>query len=239
MCTVSFISRNGTIYLTSNRDENVARKKAFKPAIEQIDDTVILFPKDPQGGGSWFIINEHNHAGILLNGAFKNHVSTGNYARSRGLILLEVMTSTHPYRDLSLKDLKGIEPFTLILFQDDYLYQCRWDGLKKYFLPLPIDEDYIWSSSTLYDIESKNKRECLFKKFVGNTIIHNGDDIINFHLTNQGDFENGFVIKRKSGIETLSVTQAVLNSNKADLFHYDLDTKVKHKSSLVATKQLS
>ncbi len=238
MCTVSFISRNNTVYLTSNRDENIARRKAFLPEVQKINDTNILFPKDPHGGGSWFIINENKCVGILLNGAFTKHVSTGVYKRSRGLILLEVMTSFNPYQSLSIMELEDIEPFTLILFQENKLYEYRWDGNKKHMLPLSIESDYIWSSSTLYDLQSKNKRENLFKDFIDNTSIQNGDQIVDFHQSNQEDLENGFVMKRNSGVETLSVTQAALNLGTANLVHHDLKEKTINHTALKMTSNL-
>ncbi|WP_435624891.1 NRDE family protein [Flagellimonas sp.] len=222
MCTVSFIASQGNYYITSNRDEHVSRPSAFEPKQEVVNDMRILFPKDPKAGGTWFAINELGHVGVLLNGAFKKHKSLGNYKKSRGLVLLDIMSKESPESYLEKIDLEGIEPFTVVLFQQGRLLEMRWDENKQHRKALSTSENYIWSSATLYDEEVIQHRERLFSNFMERVADVGPEDIVGFHSNNHSDFENGFIIDRKTGLKTFSVTQAVLKGEDTSLGHFDL-----------------
>ena len=47
------------------------------------------------------------------------------------------------------------------------------------------------------------------------------EQVVDFHSNNHQDFENGFIIDRKTGLKTFSVTQAVLDDTTS-LRHFDL-----------------
>ncbi|MEZ4811632.1 MAG: NRDE family protein [Allomuricauda sp.] len=221
MCTVSFISRNNRYFITSNRDEHISRPLAYEPKEEVINATKVLFPKDPKAGGTWFALNEYGVASVLLNGAFVRHTRNGEYAKSRGLVLLDVISSPEPELRLQEMDLYQIEPFTLILFNAKLL-EFRWDGSQKYFKPLDKRKDHIWSSVTLYDDGAIARRASLFNRFLETTADINPSDVVDFHSNNHQDFENGFIIDRKTGLKTFSVTQAVIDRDEVLLRHFDL-----------------
>ncbi|NDV44659.1 NRDE family protein [Flagellimonas sediminis] len=221
MCTVSFISRGDCYYITSNRDEHISRPISHEPKKETIGSMKLLFPKDPKAGGTWFAVNELGSVGVLLNGAFVRHVPKNNYARSRGLILLDVLASKNPLGLLEQMELYQIEPFTLILFTSKLL-EFRWDGTQKYFRPLDKAQNHIWSSATLYQDEVMAHRANLFGRFVNGNDQINARDVMIFHSNNHDDFENGFIINRKTGLKTFSVTQVVLHEDEILMRHADL-----------------
>ncbi|WP_437398873.1 NRDE family protein [Flagellimonas lutimaris] len=212
MCTVSFISSGGQYFITSNRDEHVSRPLALEPQEETIGSAKVLFPKDPKAGGTWFALNENGSVGVLLNGAFVNHNSTGNYARSRGLVLLDVIASENPFDLLQEMELYQIEPFTLVLFKTTLL-EFRWDGNQKYFRPLDKTKNHIWSSATLYKDKVIEHRRRLFEQFIGGDSDILASEVVDFHSNNYDDFENGFIIDRESGLKTFSVTQAIIGQD--------------------------
>nr|WP_299343208.1 NRDE family protein [Allomuricauda sp.] len=222
MCTVSFIAQNGSYFITSNRDEHISRPKSFAPKEQTINSVRVLFPKDAKAGGTWFAINENEQVGVLLNGGFVPHESKGPYAKSRGLVLLEIIGSDNPLQVVKDIDLKNIEPFTLVLFVSKELVEFRWDGNKKYFSNLDSERSYIWSSVTLYDETAIEVRNRLFSKFVRETTTFTPDKVVDFHSNNHEDFENGFIIDRTTGLKTFSVTQAILSPGKTKLKHFDL-----------------
>ena len=222
MCTVSFIAYKGTFFLTSNRDEHISRPKSYEPKEELINNCKVIFPKDPKAGGSWIAANENGVGAVLLNGAFERHIRKSNYARSRGLILLDVISSKSPYLHLETMDLNDIEPFTLILFDGQKLVESRWDGIQKYMKEMNLNENHIWSSATLYSYDAIAYREKLFKQFVSMQTVYDQDSIINFHSNNHNDFENGFIINREDTLKTFSITQLVFNGCKVELNHLDL-----------------
>ncbi|MEM9076996.1 MAG: NRDE family protein [Bacteroidota bacterium] len=222
MCTVSYIANKGNYYITSNRDEHVSRPMAFEPKREIVNHMEVLFPKDPKAGGTWFAINELGHVGVVLNGAFKRHKSLRNYKKSRGLVLLDIISKESPESYSKDIDLNGIEPFTLVLFQKERLIELRWDANTKHFKSLDISGNYIWSSATLYDEHAIQHRESLFSNFMEDISEVESKDVVDFHSNNHSDFENGFIIDRESGLKTFSVTQAILKADDTALHHFDL-----------------
>ncbi|TMU50886.1 NRDE family protein [Flagellimonas algicola] len=222
MCTVSYISRQGRCFITSNRDEHISRPIALEPGEQIVNSVKLLFPKDPQAGGTWFAINEFGVVAVLLNGAFVNHERKLPYVRSRGLILLDVIANSEPQVVLQTMELKQVEPFTLVLYDGADLLELRWDGEKKHLKQLDAGKDHIWSSVTLYDDEAIARRESLFDEFISTTKEITESKIVDFHSNNHQDFENGFVIDRNTGLKTFSVTQMVLDQDQMAMQHFDL-----------------
>ncbi|MEE1962379.1 NRDE family protein [Flagellimonas taeanensis] len=222
MCTVSFVPSGNKYMITSNRDEHISRPLAHEPKEETVGSLKVLFPKDPKAGGTWFALNEMGAAAVLLNGAFVRHSPNGNYARSRGLVLLDIIGAEDPLTMLSEIDLYNIEPFTLVLFHT-HLLEFRWDGGQKYFRPLDKSKSHIWSSVTLYDDAVIGRRASLFDGFMKRTHPVEASDVVDFHTNNHEDFENGFIIDRETGLKTFSVTQAILEHEGQGLLkHIDL-----------------
>lgn len=234
MCTVSFVNANGKIIITSNRDEKIIRPKAIAPKSYCINNKNILFPKDPKAGGTWFAVDEYSNIIVLLNGADEKHIVTGNYKKSRGLIVLEIFENTSPIEAWIAIDLDGIEPFTLVLYEKHHLYQLRWNGQEKHTLALDSNKNHIWSSSTLYSKEIREKRASWFTTFLDTQPEVNANELFNFHrYTEEKNEEHGLVINRDNLMKTLSITQAVIDQNKVALFHHDLINKHDFSNSFI------
>lgn len=222
MCTVSFVPSGEKYIITSNRDEHISRPLAHEPKEETLGSVKVLFPKDPKAGGTWFALNEMGAAAVLLNGAFVRHRPNDIYAKSRGLVLLDIIGAKDPLAMLWEMDLFNIEPFTLVLFHSNLL-EFRWDGGQKYFRPLDKSKSHIWSSATLYDDAVIGHRASLFDRFMGGAHPIEASDVVDFHTNNHDDFQNGFVIDRETGLKTFSVTQAILEQEGQNLLkHIDL-----------------
>ncbi|MEM9000779.1 MAG: NRDE family protein [Bacteroidota bacterium] len=222
MCTVSFVRHRESHIITSNRDEHIARPISYAPKQETIKGCKVVFPKDPKAGGTWFAVNENGVVSVLLNGAFKKHTYLGNYSRSRGLVLLDVITNKNPTSFALEMNLEAIEPFTLVIFQQGKLNEFRWDGEQRYLKALKTSENHIWSSVTLYDQAAIQYRESLFSKFVTGGQATDPNTIADFHSNNHGDFENGFIIDRNNGLKTFSMTQAIIDTDETVMKHIDL-----------------
>ena len=244
MCTVSFVNANGKIIITSNRDEKVIRPQAIEPKNYLINNKKIMFPKDQKAGGTWYAVDEHSNVLVLLNGAEEKHVVTGNYAKSRGLIVIEIIGSCSPFNAWQTIDLDCIEPFTLVLFENFKLYQLRWNGEEKNVLELDPNENHIWSSSTLYPAAIREKRAHWFTTFLNTTRGATGlsaaktevtqTELFNFHrYTEEKNEEHGLVINRGDLMKTLSITQTVIDKNKVELFHHDLINKHDFSNSFI------
>ena len=222
MCTVSFVNANGKIILTSNRDEQVERP-ALEPRSYRIGNKNIFFPKDTKAGGTWFAVAENGNAIVLLNGASEGHEWKPPYRKSRGLIVLDLISADFPISEWETIDLVNIEPFTLVLYEKQKLYQLRWNGLDKESLELNPAHNYIWSSSTLYPQNIRETRTHWFEQFLDTKPEVNESEMFNFHrYTEDANHENGLVINRNGFLKTLSITQTVIENGRVNLVHHDL-----------------
>ncbi|KAB1155506.1 NRDE family protein [Flavobacterium luteum] len=222
MCTVSFVNSQGKIIITSNRDEQVLRP-ATAPKNYLVNQKNIFFPKDPKAGGTWYAVDEQANVLVLLNGADEKHHWSPPYRKSRGLILLDIFSSESAIAAWESIDLLNIEPFTLVLFQDQQLYQLRWNGSIKESIPLDKNKNHIWSSATLYTKEIRTERAEWFYQFLDTKPEVNEEEMILFHkYSNNENKENGLVINRNDKLKTLSITQTVIEQNKVNVLHYDL-----------------
>ena len=234
MCTVSFVHSNGKIIITSNRDEKVIRPNAIEPKNYLINNKKIIFPKDQKAGGTWYAVDEHSNVLVLLNGADEKHIVSGNYKKSRGLIVLEIIGTESPFETWKTIDLDNIEPFTLVLFENYKLYQLRWNGEVKKVLGLDPNQNHIWSSSTLYSKEIREKRASWFTTFLDTKPEVTETELFNFHrYTEEKNAEHGLVINRGDVLKTLSITQAVIDKNKVAIFHHDLINKHDFSNSFI------
>jgi hypothetical protein len=228
MCTVTFIPVKENIYITSNRDEHFSRSPAIFPEKHANDTSEIIYPKDKDAGGSWIAMKSSGDAAVLLNGAFTKHVSTASYRKSRGLIFVEIIRSSHPDIYFDQMELNGIEPFTMVIFFNRRLFEFRWDGNEKYTLHLDPSISHIWSSVTLYNEVARSKRRNWFKDWQQSTKNINSESILNFHrCAGAEDPENGLVINRDGKICTLSITSIKLSQSNASMTYLDLKNEQK------------
>jgi hypothetical protein len=223
MCTVSFIPVNNTFFITSNRDEKVVRKDALAPAVHCVNGSNLLFPKDAAAGGSWISLNENGNAAVLLNGAFKKHTPQPPYRLSRGIIFLDIIAAANPVQTFLKINLLNIEPFTIIIFENKFLYECRWDGHQKYWLQLKNNYPRIWSSATLYDVVTAQKREQWFTKWLDKNPYPTQEDILQFHqFTGEGDTNNNLLMNRDGKMLTVSVTGIEMDKHQGKMQYINI-----------------
>lgn len=222
MCTVSFVRAHDQVIITSNRDEQSIRP-ALVPQTYMVNQKKLCFPKDPKAGGTWFAIDENANVLVLLNGAAEKHQWNPPYRRSRGLIALDLLGSDSAIATWNTINLDQIEPHTMVLYQDQKLYQLRWNGTEKETTELDADQNYIWSSSPLYSREIRQARAQWFAQFLDTKPEVSAEEMFQFHrYTENHDAQNGLIINRNNALQTLSITQAVVAQNKIALHHHDL-----------------
>ncbi|MEZ7507173.1 NRDE family protein [Flavobacterium sp. Arc2] len=223
MCTVSFVKTDTKIIITSNRDEQLIRPSAIAPKNYTVNGKNVIYPKDPKAGGTWYVVDENGTVLVLLNGAHEKHIAGLSYRKSRGLIVLDIIANRSPRNYWDAINLDNIEPFTIVLFQEEELFQLRWNGAKKEAVQLDLNEKHIWSSSTLYPKEVREKRRSLFQAFLGVSKSLSEVEMYNFHrYTEEGNQENGLIINRNEELKTLSITQSIIEKNKVTILHHDL-----------------
>ncbi|MFK5957394.1 MAG: NRDE family protein [Lutibacter sp.] len=223
MCTVTFFPLNDRVVLTSNRDEKTNRP-TLSPKTYQFDETKLLFPKDKKAGGTWFVAKEDGTVIILLNGAFENHRKKIGYAKSRGIVLLEVIKAKKPLEFYKKMNLEGIEPFTLIYFFEDKLIEMKWDEEQKHIYNHAVTQNHIWSSATLYSKEQRESKKKRFDNFIHDTYAITENKILNFHQKTQlNNKEYDFIINRRNILKTVSITQISIQNKSINMKYVDVE----------------
>lgn len=223
MCTVTFVPAPGGFYLTSNRDESSSRRRAVAPRTYCSGMEELIYPKDPDAGGSWIVLKKEGTAAVLLNGAFIKHIHRPPYRMSRGLVLLDIIQAAIPLTRFREMDLGGIEPFTLVLLSAGCLWEVRWDGLEKHVLTLDTTRPHIWSSATLYDEQAGKERKRWFDEWYRSTQWIASEDILAFHRSaGIGDQRNGLVMNRDNNMLTVSITSIVHVNGDTRMIYHDL-----------------
>lgn len=221
MCTVTYLVKNNTDFIfTSSRDVPYKRAKALPPQDYTIENVVLHYPKDPQGQGSWIGTSSNKRLVCLLNGGFQNHKSTGNYTKSRGLIvkeLLLVKDNIHNY--IKTIVLENIEPFTIIIVDWHksklQLLELVWTGDTRFISQLDSQKSHIWSSATLYDNTMKQLREEWFNQWQ-----KTNKPILDFHHNAGIGDAKVDVLMDRGKIGTVSISQ-IIKQRDAISFSYE------------------
>ncbi len=206
MCTLTLSLQDQRTIVTSNRDVHRDRPRAHAPKWHNVQGKELYFPKDPQGGGSWIAHDRQGHIGVLLNGAFDAHDRAPEYRKSRGLVLLELMSSEYPYAAMEEIDLSGIEPFTFVLLEH-LPTELRWDGRDKHFREYPGQGDLMWSSCTLFDRKKQQARRRRFEEFLQQPTRPDPEAYWALQSETQMGGTEGFVIDRPDGNRTVNRVQ--------------------------------
>jgi len=223
MCTVTYLPLRNSVLFTSNRDEQTVRAAAILPDSYLYKSGKILFPKDGKAGGTWIALHNNGNAMVLLNGAFRKHVSQPSYRKSRGLIFLDIFDSEEPVHTFESINLSGIEPFTLVIWYNCTLWETRWDGYEKSITPLPVDLPRIWSSVTLYDDEVIARRKMWFTRWLKEIRYKTAENIRLFHeFGGDGDDFINLRMNRNGILQTVSITGIEIMPTKAIMHYKDI-----------------
>lgn len=223
MCTVSFVPSGNSYFFTSSRDERADRPLAVLPESYELNGQKILYPKDPKGGGSWISVSESGQVVVLLNGAIRAHQPEPGYRKSRGLVLLDLIAQPSVVDAFEAYPCAGIEPFTVILFDDKNLWCGRWDGKMKWLESLNGRKPQIWSSVTLYSADLIREREAWFNEWISSNAHPGTLDIIRFHQKGgNGDPRNSILMNRDGQLFTNSISLVRLSPGSASFRYIDL-----------------
>jgi hypothetical protein len=211
MCTVTFLPLGSKGFiLTSNRDESPTRLPAQAPGRYRLHGQVLIFPRDPTGGGTWIATSGNGVSLCLLNGAFGAHQPSPPYRQSRGQVLLDFFAYDYAGEFATEYDFRGIEPFTLLVVRTEpalSLSEIRWDGQGVHLTAKGAGQPHIWSSATLYTPAVVRQREAWFADWLCDRDAFRVEDILHFHHFAGGDDAvNGLRMHRADGPQTVSIT---------------------------------
>jgi Transport and Golgi organisation 2 len=226
MCTVVYVPTKQGFLVSSIRDEQFLRPHALPPKQQQYQQAVLLYPTDTQAGGTWIVADQFGKVSILFNGGFEKHVSTPPYAKSRGLVLLDLVSANHFTTAWNEYDLQKIEPFSVVQADGDSLIRCTWDGLQKSMEVLDHHQSYMWSSATLYNEDQRSLRQHIFHEWLQqNTQTMSPDVLISFFETAMpDDAANRFVMNRNNVLGSVSFTACMVQQEATFMQYHHLVT---------------
>jgi len=147
MCTVVVVAaEDDTLILAGNRDELRTRARALPPVIASVEGVEVLWPRDPDGGGTWTAGTGHGLAMSLLNDYTVSFDPRDPV--SRGGVIPALVTS-RSLEEVSARlvceeglPLERLRAFTLRVAQlgsdGPRALIARWDGTTLDVAPWPL-----------------------------------------------------------------------------------------------------
>lgn len=233
MCCLTIIkTETNKIVITHNRDEQWSRQTNAPQVQESIvNGKKIWMPKDSLSAGTW-IGTDGVRVAAILNGFKENHVKKPMYRASRGSIIPEFLSSGSTDDFISNFDPSGLEPFTLILLNEDKkILELGWDENKVHFFDKTSYIPLIYSSATLYNNEIRERRKSIFMSRIDDQM--DNSDIWKFH-ENKGSDHGVFInVDYNEEISTVAISQIVVA--ETSVFHYRSLLNNHSKQSIVLT----
>lgn len=209
MCVLTYLPQSGgEVVITHNRDEHFSRPIATPPTAHVLGGQTVLYPTDPQGGGTWFAIHP-DWICCLLNGGFERHERRLPYRASRGTVIPAFLEQPAVNDFLDHFQAEGIEPFTLVLFdlRGPRIHEIVWDGAQWHSAQPDPARRQIWSSATLYDASVKGRRGELLDQWLREGGI-DADRALDLHRRHVPDRPgDGFWVDLPNGVRTVALTQ--------------------------------
>ena len=92
MCTLSWLPHPDGYTFWHGRDERTTRLPGEPPRRVLRGGLAALAPRDGDAGGTWISVHQNGNAIVLLNGGLVKHIPAPPYRKSRGLILLDLLS---------------------------------------------------------------------------------------------------------------------------------------------------
>jgi hypothetical protein len=161
MCTLTFIPNEHGYIIGMNRDEQIARTRAFPPAINGL----AIYPREPATGGTWLAVNASGLTLALLN---KNEDGPLPVKlRSRGEVipaLISAHSLAEVHRRLVEIGFKGLWPFRLIAVSAEEREVCEWSHGTQLSRSHYEWQARHWYSSGMSDLEANRIRTAVVKE---------------------------------------------------------------------------
>jgi len=219
-----YVTTGNGFLVSSIRDEQFLRPTALPPKQQKHQSKMLLYPRDAQAGGTWIVADHYGKVTVLFNGAFEKHISKEPYAKSRGLVLLDMVSADHFTTAWNQYDLLSIEPFSMVHADGHSLMRCTWDGEQKSMDILNHHQHHIWSSATLYNETQRSLRQYIFHEWIQQTQqTMNADVLFEFFKTSMpDDAANRFVMNRNNVLGSVSFTACLVQQEAAIMQYHHL-----------------
>ena len=173
MCTVAFVPLAAGGYLLGhNRDERSARRPGEAPRLLGSARCRALAPRDPEGGGTWIVLNAAGVTVCALNAAEANPARLPAEPRSRGLIVRDLacvrgIDEARVWLEEAREVLAWTRAFHLVTAEPGWrtgtarVARFRWDGLEADWET--AEEPALFVSSLLQPAEVERERSARWR----------------------------------------------------------------------------
>lgn len=215
MCTISWFHQPEGYTLFFNRDESRQRQPGLPPEAVTSNGIPCLCPRDPEGGGTWLLVNQHGLTLGLLNYYEAEVDYRPAQPKSRGRLPLACAAcasleavKSH-FRTL---DLAAYPPFHfLALDRQVQALLLTWNGRGKQW-SRPAGEDLPLSTSSFETGAVLRARRDWYHKCIKKfpTVP---ESLEYFHTSNQPKPDTHAVLMTRDNARTVSVTRVDVNGN--------------------------
>lgn len=211
MCTLTWLERADGFEIFFNRDEKKDRAPERPPELFERDGVRFLAPRDGQDDGTWIGVNDRGLAMALLNRYVPDTGPARAEFRSRGLLVMDLLTALHRAEvgeRLAETELERYKPFSL--FAADPCGRARlfeWTGwhLEETAEPaamMPL------ASSSFDQALARVHRRSLFADLVATHGAPPGEEaLLSFHHCHEGGPGPFSVCMHRPDAETRSFTR--------------------------------
>lgn len=211
MCTISWSEQPSGLHVLFNRDESKQRSRAEPPQVcTHGAETSVIYPKDPDGGGTWFAVNERGMAVGLLN-FYQGRLPKGRLT-SRGNIVKEAaaLASVDEVRDyIRHLPLEKYAPFSLLCFDHQADWKqvplLRWTGRELQEL---TQTSPLISSAFKFE-EVQAIRLETYRRLIGDTNTSEAH-FLAFHCSHEPEKSAYSVCMHRDDASTVSLSQVIV-----------------------------
>ncbi|MEM7623449.1 MAG: NRDE family protein [Planctomycetota bacterium] len=235
MCTVSVVAlAGGGVRVLCSRDEQRSRRRAEPVAERACGDRRAIFPRDPDGGGTWVGVNDAGVGLALLNRTDEGPGQSGMAAQmlaSRGEIIPGLLRAGSLDEVVCLAealDPGRFRPFRLMAFDVDEAALTREDGGRvRVVWRERADEPRMETSSGLGDHLVERPRRGVFDQMVlGAFAGEAGPDGVlvaqaAFHAHRWPDRPELSVDMTRADAETVSLTELEIDAGAVRIRYLD------------------
>lgn len=207
MCTVSWWRRNGSLSLRFNRDEQKTRAPAEPPARKH----GLLYPTDPQSGGTWICVDPCGTVHCLLNYYDAQDMLLPKHPRSRGELPLLSAGSSAPFR--KWLDPCPYPPFHLLRIpQVAHISHITWDGRQLSDGPEHPDLCH-WSTSGWNAADVVPSRNQLFTELIKTDGLSE-QTLHRFHYSAHPRNSGFWPLMNRENAQTVSISEIKVDEHR-------------------------
>lgn len=215
MCTLTFSPHSNGFVVTQNRDESPLRGTPIFPF--RNTELKSLYPKDPDGDGTWMLTNGE-YVICVLNGGYELHERKLPYRHSRGL-LPSIALQNEPV-GLTLQDAQGLEPFSVFIFSAKEVTRYTWNATDLFVESFAPSENHIFQSAPLYSPAMQETRELWWDEWIADHPQLSADEILAFHRSGGDGAGETNICMYRPGVQTTSISQVQIETGKSASYYY-------------------